>query len=134
MKKQLIMLGIAVLLICVGLTGCFEDKKESDDSDKQEDINKLIGKWRNLESNSTENLMTFYDNGTFKIVANYLDEGYNNTAWGYFDIKDGRLCMSESLGQYESTECLDYDFSNNNTTLSLIYWYLEGNTVLFNKI
>ena len=36
MKKHLIILGIAVLLICVGLSGCFEDEIKSTDMTVEE--------------------------------------------------------------------------------------------------
>ncbi len=125
MKKQLLIIGIIVLLITVGLSGC-EQQKSNDDT------NRFIGTWRSLEGNSTENLWTFYDNGTVKAVANYLYGDFdNNTGWGTFSVGNNKLCMKSLHNGEESTACYDYEFSNNDTRL--IFTYMEMPAV-FDKI
>ena len=80
MKRQVVILGIVVLLICIGLSGCQE---VTNSYPKDEiDIEKMIlGSWKWVESivtiednttsfTDTENytITTYYDNGTVKIT------------------------------------------------------------------
>jgi len=122
MKKQLIIVGIIILLLTVGLSGCEEESTD--------DTNKFIGTWRNLEDNSTENLWTFYDNGTMKVIANYWN-GESNTSWGTFSVENNKLHMKSLHNGVEYTADYDYEFSKNDT--SVIFTYM-GMTAVFDKI
>jgi uncharacterized membrane protein len=125
MKKQLIIVGIIVLLVTVGLSGC-EQQKSNDDKKK------FIGTWKYLENNQTENLWTFYNNGMLKVVANYLyDDFHNNTAWGTFWVEDNKLYMKTTHNGEEYTDYYDYKFSNNNKRVNFTYM---GMTVVLDKI
>jgi len=122
MKKQTMIVGIIVLLVTVGLSGC--EEKSTDDT------NKFIGTWRNLEDNSTENLWTFYDNGTMKVIANYWN-GESNTSWGTFSVENNKLHMKSLHHGVEYTADYDYEFSKNDT--GVIFTYM-GMTAVFDKI
>ena len=59
MTKHLIAIGIAVLLICVGLSGCTEIEGEIDIKES------IKGQWGAYQS-ETSYVFTFYDDGTCK--------------------------------------------------------------------
>jgi hypothetical protein len=123
MKKQLMIIGIIVLLVAVGLSGCSTTK-----SDKE----KILGTWRNLDG-SLEKLMTFYDNETVKAVTQSpsgLDAYGNSTDWYNFSIDDTKLCMTGLGTGKVYTGCVDYEFSNNDKTLTLTE---NGNSVVYTK-
>lgn len=89
MKKQLIILGVAVLLVCIGLSGCFGET-ESNNIDKR-----FIGtqKSATLQRQKT---FKFYSNGT----GSFMEE---STEW---EIKDGKLFVYFPVLDYNIT----YDF------------------------
>jgi len=98
MKKQIVILGIAILLIVVGLSGCFN----SDNSE----LNKFIGKWKH---------------GTIQddIIIEFLSNGKgiyqgNSVEW---EIKDGKLVVDFTDRDIILT--FDYEFLNNNQILIL---------------
>jgi hypothetical protein len=127
MKKQLILIGIAVILIVVGLSGCFENNNEKKNI-VNDDTSKFIGTWRYLQDNSTESLWTFYDNGSVKIVVTYLYEDLpkNDTIWENFTVENNKLCLIFS----DSPDCLVYKFFNNYNSVNLSSTEM---TVTFNK-
>jgi len=108
MKKQLIIVGIIVLLICVGLSGC--------NNPLNTERNRFIGSWIGTESiiygttetKILENLsMIFLSDGT-------LSEGF--TGGGTWEIKDGKLVINDGIGM----RVFNYSFSNNDNSLLLI--------------
>lgn len=100
MNKHLLILGIAILLICVGLSGCNEQTGTSSEE------NKFLGTW----TDNTGEITTFYSDGTF------TSKLWNVTGTGTWEIKDGKLktvFIGGILLDY------DYSFSNNDETLTL---------------
>ena len=83
MNKQLITLGIAVLFICVGLSGCEESNKPLSNVE-----NRIIGTWK-LDVNSTNvdlelgMYITFLSNG--ELISSNGREG------GDYEFKEGKL-------------------------------------------
>ncbi|UCD14317.1 MAG: hypothetical protein JSW60_02580 [Thermoplasmatales archaeon] len=65
MKKQLVILGIAVLLLAFGLSGCTDIGKES---------KKFVGTWKLTEDSGWVNF-TFLSNGSYFTIDS---EGMNN--------------------------------------------------------
>lgn len=92
MKKQLIILGVAVLLICVGLSGCFESDNESSNV-----LDKFVGKWTSA-SLLYEKTITFFSDGT----------GFNNSGSIEWEIKDEQLVIYWHDGNH--TAIYDYEF------------------------
>jgi len=109
MKKQLIIIGIIVILLSVGLSGCNENTSKSDEE-------KIIGTWtnRDMHDGSIEsNSYIFYSNKTFKVIGSYESEVLNiNGTW---NITDNKLVMTAE----GETKTADYKFSDNNKTLTL---------------
>ena len=110
MKKQLLIIGIIVLLVCVGLSGC-EQRKINDDTSK------FIGRWTGEISNLSGlwNL-TFLKNGSVLISYDVGLESLNMPAhWEKYEIKDKQLCLP--IRPNIEPVCLNYEFSNNDTYL-----------------
>jgi len=138
MKKQLILVGISVLLIFVGLSGCSEENKQ------QNYLSKFIGTWRLVEvtfegypygmDNHTEETWIFYENKSAKITSihfmEYPEEPNASIIinWIYLTISDDTLTFLTGDGPV----WLNYFFSYNDTQLTLT---IPGNmTQKLNKI
>ena len=105
MKNQLIVVGIIVILLTVGLSGC-EQQKSNDETSR------FIGSWRYSEYEYIQNLWTFNDNGTIAISVYYVNTStYDPPLWVNFEIKNNQLCMP--------TGCYDYKFFNNYNNFNL---------------
>jgi len=101
MKKQIIIIGIAILLNVVGLSGCFN----SDNSNSE--LNKFVGTWKHG---------TLQDGGNIKFLSNGKCTYYNIS--GKWEIKDGKLVID--LTDRDMT--FDYNFlydQNDNQILEL---------------
>ncbi len=117
MKKQLIVVGIIILLIAVGLSGCTDNASKLDERFVGTWITEQIGISGHIISHSEK--LIFYNSGEF---AYYIDNSTfmdNITDYGYYDIREGILYLSYYEGGiYDS---FVFDFTNNNTTLMLTY-------------
>jgi len=98
MKKQLLIIGIIVLLVCVGLSGCDSLKSDRD---------KFVGSWKFANTNSTP--IIFLSNGT------YIEESILDSKSGTWDIQEHKLVIDINQQKTE----YNYSFSNNDRTLTL---------------
>ena len=105
MNKHLISLGMAILLICLGLSGCTQE----------DDAEKFIGTWQ-LREGFPGGSYTFFSNGT----CNFENEG------GTWEIEDGVIITNISNGLVVYN--WNYEFSDNYTQLTLIP--VEGGSTL----
>ena len=96
MKKQSVILGIAVLLICIGLSGCNEQSSEE---------NKFLGTW----IDNTGEITIFHEDGTTTSILDDLQET------GTWKLENDRLIIT-FLGLILT---FDYSFSNNDKTLTI---------------
>ncbi len=98
MKKQIVFLGVAILLIVVGLSGCFK----SDNSE----LNKFVGKWKHAS----------IQNG---VIIEFLSsgKGFYHGESVEWEIKDEKLVVD--LIDRNNTLTFDYEFLNNNQILIL---------------
>ena len=96
MKKQIVILGIAVVLIAVGLSGC-EEERSSGTLDSR-----FVGTWENPIGVE----VAFASNGSY----------YTSTVgWhGTWEVKNGKICYTY---EGEST-CLEFSFSEDGNTLT----------------
>ena len=108
MKKQLIIIGITLLLLAVGLSGCNEDGNTVNT-----EKNKFVGTWQNTTLGFTTTI-TLFSNGTCKVM----------TGNGTWDLKDGKLVITLRVNDKSTT--YTYAFFNNDRTLSLT----EDNSVI----
>mgnify|MGYP001604984343 CR=1 FL=1 len=123
MKKQLMIVGIIVILLTVELSGCNENTSKLDEE-------KIIGTWtkRDMYNGSIRsNSYIFYINKTFKVVSSYKDEFLNvNGTW---NITDNKLIMISE----DKTVTADYKFSELNKNKILTLTDKSGNSVDFVK-
>ncbi len=109
MKKQLMIIGIIILLLTVGLSGYVLISKSNEE--------KIIGTWIGTIGNQSDPVdveYTFFSDKTSTAVAyyeyNYL---YVNSTW---KITDNKLVISSLDGKITTDK---YQFSNNDKTLML---------------
>lgn len=110
MRKQLIIIGIVVILICLELSGCTNNSVDTE-------RNKFVGTWNFLFNGITYRWI-FFSNGAGSRAAIPM-------TW---TIKYEKLVIKTN----ESTLTYNYSFSNNNKTLTLIY-STGQDTLVLNK-
>ena len=115
MKKQLMIVGIIVIFLTVGLSGCNEEKDTSSNPNTTEE-NRFLGTWYN---NSWT--ITFFSDGTYT-------ESFQADPW---EIKDGKLLLYSDSSKV-SFGLFDYDFSDNETKLTLTQ-VSNGKITIFTK-
>ena len=112
MKKELFIIGSVVLLLTIGLSGCTE---EEDINANTVEMAKFVGSWNASEVD----VFNFSADGTCKYV----------TTLGAYSIKNSQLVVVLENGL---TRTYDYDFSVNNTVLTLRNIDL-GDTTVYTK-
>jgi hypothetical protein len=100
MIKQLVIIGIIILLVSVGLSGCNESSNTINP-----DKNKFVGTWKTNESTNVTTV--FFSDGA------YTARGINGT----WEIKDGLLVIIIPDWSIQTT--YSYAFSNDDRTLTL---------------
>jgi hypothetical protein len=107
MKKHLVIIGIVVLFMTVGLSGCNQVNNTL-----TPEKNRFVGTWMNTSTSGTTNTIIFYSNGTFSAPL---------LQWnGNWDVKDNKL-VTKAIGTNGSENIFEYTyvFSNNNSTLTI---------------
>ena len=112
MKKQILIIGIIIILLIIGLNGCEENTSNSDED-------KIIGTWIGSQpfQGSTRNIsITFLSNKTFKTVGTY--QGQTIIGNGTWKIVNDKLIIdiTEPTKRLSSSK---YNFSNNFNTLTI---------------
>jgi len=122
MKKQLIVIGIAILLLILGLSGCLGDGNKDTENGENSEINEFIGKWKTTpydvyengtRYNETSSYSTFYTNGT---MGSESVEG-NETIWTPYTIENKQICFGDANDS--GYLCYDYNFSDDGTQAKL---------------
>lgn len=133
MKKQLIIIGILIILIAVGLSGCNEnnDKKENENPSIG---NTLIGSWEThpyyyengLRVDDTPSTAIIYENGTMASIS-IVD---NSTIWTPYSMINNQFCLGEEPDIY----CYDVEFFDNDSRVILLTYYEDPETGVMNQI
>jgi len=105
MKKQLVIVGITLVLF-VGLSGCNENSGNNNE-------NKFVGKWTNLEAGFAIGIFDFYSNGSVKTTW-IVDEEVLSTHSATWEVKGDRLLVNGTDGA-EGDYNFIYSFSNDKT-------------------
>ena len=134
MKKQLIITLVAVLLIVLGFSGCFEE-----DNDKKEDENPsigytLIGSWETypyyyengVRIDDAPSTAIIYENGTMASIS--VVDG--STIWSPYSMVNEQFCLGEEPDVY----CYDIEFFDNGNRVILSTYYEDPETGLMNQI
>jgi len=106
MKKQLIVIGIAVILTFIGLSGCNSTEQTNEQKQTPEDL--IIGKWYYAIEDA---YFTFYKNRS--ICMNIANEKF----WGEYGINKTRLIYT--IWTTDTTTIFKYSFTDNNQKLTL---------------
>ena len=109
MKKQLLIIGIIVLLVCVELSGCTNNPLDTE-------RNKFIGTWKGsaiISGISYDASLTCLSDGTFSIGFTIL--GVPSPGSGTWEIKDNTFVLNGQGGMMT----FSYVFSNSDKSLTL---------------
>ena len=123
MKNKLIIITISFLLISVCLSGCNEN------SNKINMKKNFLGSWNGTSYylNITNNItLRFYNDDTAK-----QEDEHAHVHWFNYEVDEEclKLILPELPSEYAI--CYDYEFSNNNTSLTLINETLD--IIILNK-
>ena len=121
MKKQLVIIGLVVLLVGVGLSGCSTQNNNGNHDNNTINPEKMrfIGTWKSTAEGSNSTL-ELYSNGTF----------FATIMSGVWDLKNDTFIME--LPDYNKSWEYGYIFSDNNNTLALTLLD-NGKTVVYAK-
>ncbi len=110
MKKQILIVGIIVIIITLGLTGCVDTNTK-----KGGENSKFVGNWIGTEKIPDKGVieisMTFFSNGSFNLSSGEgITKAYINGNW---EINHGLLVMWGLYGKRNYY----YSFSNDDKSL-----------------
>lgn len=103
MNKKIVVIGIFILTIVVGLSGCINNDNIVEDENNE--LNNFLGTWK-TDSYVTLKTLTFFSDGT----------GSSSSVSIYWDLKDDKLVI-DLLNGLRYT--YDYTFTNDSDTLTL---------------
>jgi len=99
MKKQLMIVGIILILLTVFLIGCNEETKN--------DYELIVGTWKDPR----------FQNDSFKFLSNKTGSWAGTSM--LWKIEDGNLVITLQLSGVEPEYIYEYSFSDNNKSLTL---------------
>jgi hypothetical protein len=118
MKKELIILGISMLVIFVNLSGCTETNSD-----------KFVGVWKGISISEDETYNITFTFNEDKTVKQECHETHVHMF--YYEIKNDVLCLTFMELPEIPPICYSYKFSNNDTNLTLVNE--SFNTLLLTK-
>ena len=125
MKKQLLIIGIIVLLVFVGLSGCNK-------SNQSNDKNKFIGTWEYVNNTYFTMRYIFYENDTVVQTSSMTNPMMNISNWYNYEVNDGEICFE--FIQTKASGCMPYSFSEDYTLLTFGSTDEPGNSTVYRKI
>jgi hypothetical protein len=110
MKKQLLIIGITLILLTVGFSGCTENNSNNNITSKTNE-KKIIGQWTGTSLDSTQTItFNFYANESCILTVNEKSE------WATYTMTNQTLATIQSNNV---TTTFEYSFSDNDNTLTL---------------
>jgi hypothetical protein len=124
-RKQFVIIGIVLLIVCVGLSGCNQISNVF-----LTDKDKLVGTWNtNGIWLDVPTVIVFSSNGTFKIDVGIPNSPINfSLNEGKWNMNDGILAM-EIVG-FIPLNNYTYKFSEDNKTLEITDVNSSGSYIL----
>jgi len=117
MNKQLMIVGITVLLLAIGLSGCEENIIPISSEE-----GKFVGTWEHESAYNTITIM-------FKSDGKYESYGQPIYGAGSYEVRDGEISLNLSNTNLVLT--YDYDFSNDDQGFTLISE--SGSSITYTK-
>ena len=112
MKKQLVIMGIIALLVCIGLNGCNEINNTINP-----EKNKFVGTWLNSTKNTYIDGTIYWTNTTYTFLSDgTFAEGLESGTW---ELKDGKLVIHAQFSDINYIVVNNYSFSDNDKILTL---------------
>jgi len=139
MGKQLIGIGIVILLFTVGLSGCVENdepKEIKDDISTKNNQEKILGLWSNAGKFDNETIAIvyeFFSNSSF--FTGFFDSNsslYNGIVWGSYELDDEKIFFNIPGGD-PPNPVLKYLFSEDSNNLILFYGS-EETPIVFTRL
>ena len=116
MNKHLIVIGIVVLLLAVGLSGCNENISQSDED-------RIVGTWISTENFGDDYTLTtkiiFLSDKTFTSIMFVTDDDIIEGG-GTWNIVDNKL-VAHATSPEPRTRVSDYSFSDNYNKLMITF-------------
>ena len=132
MKKQLLVIGVAILFFGIGLSGCINEKTSDKNGGNTGVENRFIGSWSMVSNTSQNATWSFYTNGTCKMKFEGVGPGA--LSWYTYDVVNStKICFTEippPVNQ-SSPVCYDYKFSSDYSSFTVSY---EENVAKWVKI
>ena len=139
MGKQLIGIGIVILLLTVGLSGCVENdepKETKDDISTKSNQEKILGMWSNAGKlgNVTYAIVYefFSDSSFFTGFWDANSSSYDSSVWGNYELDDEKIFFNITGGN-PSNSVLKYLFSEDSNNLTLFY-ESEEKPIVFTRL
>ena len=115
MKKVPLFIGVMLIILTVGLSGCTEENSKKGDG-ASTDLSKFVGTWYGGHWNSSiedkDETWTFYENDSLYRIDAFDEE------WATYELdENGKLCIRIAAIHY--LMCYEFTFSNNDTYLTL---------------
>jgi hypothetical protein len=125
MNKQFIIIGVVLLLLIVGLSGCSTENNNENQLNNPltTEMGRFIGLWKTNPENINWTF-NFFSNGTFQRMEGVVG--------GNYTIKEGKLVLTYS-DEIWMGDTFDYFFSDGNTTLTLIQTSSNENVLLYEQ-
>lgn len=113
MKKQLIIIGIITILVCITLSGCNQQSNNppANNNPPISERNKFVGIWSTQQITGMPSTMIFYSDGTTPNIGGGIA--------GTWELKEGKLLCSGTYSGTTVSWVYTYSFSNNEQTLTL---------------
>jgi len=114
MNKNLILILIAVLLICIGLSGCTDILNNNQSNNQSSEESRFVGTWKYTQKNYWGEYInyttTFFSDGTLSSTI---------LIGSIYEIKDEKLVLTWYLEGNPYQTVYDYSFSDNDNILTL---------------
>jgi hypothetical protein len=120
--KKIIVFVIMILILIVGLSGCNESNKSSNTDEVR-----IIGSWfisELIDGKTNTITYIFLPDKTYKVIGSY--DGLTENFSGIWKIEDNKLIVTIE----GRTLTGDYQFSNNDKTLTITDTFTYEETVL----
>ena len=116
MKKQIVTIGITLVLMTIELSGCTDNNGDGIN-------NKFVGKWENVEAESGH--QGYY----YKIITFYSDKRVEFTNWinesasGTYEYNETNLTIHLTTGVEIGRGSFSYIFTDNDTLVLFVYYF-----------
>jgi hypothetical protein len=101
MKKQVLIIGIVILLIFVAFSGCNSSTEPKSTTDeKSTTAKKIIGQWKITESDDTITTYNFFNNGSV-YLSFYVNTNDENNFWNTYTLTENNLLFGNGTHPYE---------------------------------